>query len=110
MPDAAELQAVWPHNMQLGRARNDDVIRFEAWGAIDVAEIQRSWASSGRLRTVWLYSEELLNLVLVELSHRERAIRQVTMLVDAGCMSTAHKALAVLCLREVRAYACTRTR
>ena len=97
---------MWPHNMQLGRARNDDLIRFEAWGAIDVAEIQSSWASSGRLTTVWLFMEELLNLVLVELSHRERAIRQVAMLVDAGGMSTAHKALAVLCLREVRAYAC----
>ena len=105
MPDAAKLQTVWPHNMQLGRAKNGNVIRLEAWGAVDVAEIRSSWASSGRLKSVWLYSEELLNLVLVELSHRERAIRQVTMLVDAGCMSTAHKALAVLCLREVRAYA-----
>ena len=105
VPDAAELQVMWPHNMQLGRARNDDVIRLEAWGAVNMAEIQSSWASSGRLTTVWLFMEELLNLVLVELSHRERAIRQVAMLVDAGGMSTAHKALAVLCLREVRAHA-----
>ena len=103
VPDAAELQVVWPHNMLLGRARNDDVIRLEKWGAVDVAEIQRSWATSGRLSTVWLFMEELQNLVLVELSHRERAVRQVAMLIDAGGMSTAHKALAVLCLREVRA-------
>ena len=103
VPDAAELQAVWPHNMQLGRARNDDVIRLEVWGAIDVAEIQSSWASSGRLSSAWLFLEEFQNMVLVELSHRERAVRQVAMLVDAGGMTTAHKALAVLCLREVRA-------
>ena len=105
VPDAAELQVVWPHNMHLGRARNDNVIRLEAWGAVDVAEIQSSWTSSGRLKTVWLFLEELLNLVLVELSHRERAVRQVAMLIDAGGMSTAHKALAVLCLRKVRAHA-----
>ena len=109
VPDAAELQVVWPHNMQLGRARNDDVIRLEAWGAVDVAEIQSSWASGGRLKSVWLYSEELLNLVLVELSYRERAVRQVAMLIDAGGMTTAHKALAVLCLREVRTRALTNT-
>ena len=103
VPDAAELQVVWPHNMQLGRARNDDVIRLEAWGAVNVSEIQSSWASSGRLPSAWLFLEEFQNMVLVELSHRESAVRQVAMLVDAGGMTTAHKALAVLCLREVRA-------
>ena len=103
VPDAAELQVVWPHNMQLGRARNDDVIRLESWGAVDIAEIQSSWASSGRLPSAWLFLEEFQNMVLVELSHRESAVRQVAMLVDAGGMTTAHKALAVLCLREVRA-------
>ena len=102
MPDAAKLQIVCPHNMQLGRAKNGNIIRLEAWGAVDVAEIRSNWAQSGRLKTAWLFLEELQNLLLVELSHREKELRQVAMLVDAGGMSTIHKSLAALYLHEVR--------
>ena len=102
MPDAAELQLVWPHNMQLGRAKNGNVIRLEAWGAANVAEIQSRWAPSDRIKTAWLFLEELQNLMLVEISHRERELCQISMLVDAGGMSTAHRALSAHCLREVR--------
>ena len=105
VPDAAELQKPWPHNMNLGRARNEDIIRFEAWGSVDVAEIEHSWVGADgeatRFNTVWLYLEEMQNLELVELSYRESHVRRVVLLVDAGGMSTAHVGL-LRYLRTVR--------
>ena len=101
VPDAAALQLVWPHNVALGRAVDGNVIRLEAWGAVDLAEIRSSWATNDRLKTVLLYMDEMQNLVLVELSYRECKVRQVVQLVDATGMSTAHVGLADLCLREV---------
>ena len=100
VPDAAELQLSWAHNMHLGRAKNGNLIRLEAWGAVNVAEIQSSWVQNHRLQAAWLFLEELQNIALTELSYLEREVRQVVMLVDAKGMSTAHKALAVY-LREV---------
>ena len=93
--------------MHLGRARSQGVIRLEAWGSVDMAEIEQSWAGGGdssgavRLDTVWLYLEELQNLELVELSYREAQVRHVLLLVDAGGMSTAHAGL-LRYLRSVR--------
>ena len=102
VPDAAELQISWAHNMHLGRAKNGNLIRLEAWGAVNVAEIQSSWVQNHRLQAAWLFLEELQNIALTELSYLEREVRQVVMLVDAKGMSTAHKFLAVY-LREVSA-------
>ena len=104
VPDATELQKVWPHNMHLSRARDKSVIRFEAWGSADVAAIEQSWGSEngeGRLGAAFLYLEELQNLELVELSYREAQVRHVLLLVDAGGMSTAHAGL-LRYLRSVR--------
>lgn len=106
VPDAADLQKVWPHNMHLvGRARNKDIVRLEAWGSVDVAEIERSWVGADgkatRLNTVWLYLEEMQNMELVELSYRESHVRRAVLLVDAGGMSTAHVGL-LRYLRTVR--------
>ena len=78
----------------VGRARNKDIVRLEAWGSVDVAEIERSWVGADgkatRLNTVWLYLEEMQNMELVELSYRESHVRRVVLLVDAGGISTAH--------------------
>ena len=100
VPGVAQLQAVWPHNMDLGRAKNGDVIRFEAWGAVSVVELQSGWETGSCFKTSWLFLEELQNLLLVEFSHREKEIRHVALLVDAGGMSMAHKELAQF-LQEV---------
>ena len=89
----------------VGRARNKDIVRLEAWGSVDVAEIERSWVGADgeatRLNTVWLYLEEMQNMELVELSYRESHVRRAVLLVDAGGMSTAHVGL-LRYLRTVR--------
>ena len=86
--------------MHLGRAKNRDFIRLEAWGAVNVAEILSSWMQNDRLQTAFLFLDEYQNLVLTALSYLEREVRQVVLLVDAKGMSTAHKDLAI-CLRKV---------
>ena len=93
MPGAAQLQDIWPHNMHLGRAKNGDVVRLEAWGAVDVAQLQSDWETGACLKTTWLFFQELQNMLLVELSHHEGEVRQVTQLVDASGLSTAHNRL-----------------
>ena len=93
MPGASLLQDIWPHNMHLGRAKNGDVIRLEAWGAVDIAQLQSNWEMGACLETAWLFFQELQNLLLVELSHVEGEVRHVTQLVDASGMSTAHNEL-----------------
>ena len=89
----------------VGRARNKDIVRLEAWGSVDVAEIERSWVGADgnatRLNTVWLYLEEMQNMELVELSYRESHVRRAVLLIDAGGMSTAHVGL-LRYLRTVR--------
>ena len=99
-PLASELQTVWSHNMCVGRARNGSVVRFEAWGSIDMAELERSWlgaaagvvaaSSENRASVAWSYLEELQNVTVVALSHHERRVVQVTLLVDAGGLTTRH--------------------
>ena len=99
-PLANELQKIWPHNMCAGRARDGSVVRFEAWGSVDMSELERSWlgaaagmAAAGaenRADVAWSYLEELQNVTVVALSHHERCVVQVTLLVDAGGLTTRH--------------------
>jgi len=80
--------------MSLGSARNGSVLRFEAWGEIDMQELQRNWGTDeGRARAVWGYLEELQNIAVVELSHREQRVVTVTLLIDAGGLTTRHAKL-----------------
>ena len=48
---------------------------------------------SSRLQAAWLCQEELLNLMLVELSHREESVRGAVLLVDAACMNSQHASI-----------------
>ena len=43
VPGNTKLQRVWPHNMNLGRARSGDVVRYERWGSIDIAGVLRDF-------------------------------------------------------------------
>ena len=106
VPHAEELQLVWPHNMNVGRARDGSVVRFEAWGEVDMIELDRNWSgraghsdgssdssSNGmhsRAQTAWGYQEELQNVAVVALSHREQRVVHVTLLVDASGLTTRH--------------------
>ena len=96
VPHAEELQLVWPHNMNVGRARDGSVVRFEAWGGIDMQELGRNWSSNGthsRAQTAWGFQEELQNVAVVALSHREQRVVHVTLLVDASGLTTRHAEL-----------------
>ena len=110
VPHAKELQLVWPHNMNVGRARDGSVVRFEAWGEVDMIELDRNWSgrvgqhSDGssdsssnsmhsRAQTAWGYQEELQNVAVVALSHREQRVVHVTLLVDASGLTTRHAKL-----------------
>ena len=84
--------------MHLGRARNGNVLRFEAWGEVDMQELDLSWGSGGdnqqsRAQIAWGFIEELQNVTVVALSHREQRVVQVTLLVDAGGITTRHAKL-----------------
>ena len=102
-PHAQELQAVWPHNMDVGRARDMSIVRFEAWGSINMEELEIGWSGSAYgaaayedAKIAWCFLEELQNVCLVALSFREKRTLGVSMLVDAGGMTTRHAKLSVV--------------
>jgi len=92
VPDAAKLQQAWPHNMHLDRSLEGHIVQFEAWGSADVSALSAHWGN-GRFLTAMVFLHELLNMMVVELSHRERRLLGVLTLVDAGGMTTYHAEL-----------------
>ena len=92
VPDSTELQMAFPNNMHLCRSVRGHLVQFEAWGSADVSRLKEHWGGE-RFMTTSLFLHELLNMHLVELSHRERKVLGVLLLVDAGGMTTQHAEL-----------------
>ena len=86
---------VWPTNYAMGRRARDGVlIVFEAWGRVDIrALVDANASTAARLEKTQLYRDELLNVLLVEASYREKRILHGLLLVDAGGMTSEHAKL-----------------
>ena len=87
---------VWPTNYAMGRRTRDGVfLVFEAWGHVDIRALIDANASTliARLEKTQLYRDELLNVLLVESSYREKRILHGMLLVDAGGMTSEHAKL-----------------
>ena len=79
------------------------IVRFEAWGLINMEELEIGWSGSANgaaayedAKIAWCFLEELQNMYLVALSLREKRTLGVSMLVDAGGMTTRHAKLSVV--------------
>ena len=85
-------------------------MQYEAWGRADMQAFRRMTAPTaavvGRgsdmthLESLWLYRLELQNMLVMEMAHRRRRLCGVTLLVDAGNITTEHGGLREF-LREV---------
>ena len=86
---------MWPTNYAMGRRARDGVfLVFEAWGRVDVrALVDANAGTTARLEKTQLYRDELLNVLLVESSYREKRILHSVLLVDAGGMTSEHAKL-----------------
>ena len=86
---------VWPMNYAMGRRNRDGVyLLFEAWGRVDIrALVDANASTTARLEKTQLYRDELLNVLLVESSYRERRVLHSVLLVDAGGMTSEHAKL-----------------
>ena len=94
IPGAREAMEVWPTNYAMGRrARDGAFLVFEVWGRVDVRALVDGGAiqaTGERLEKTQLYRDELLNMLLVEISFRERRLLHGVLLVDAGGMTSEH--------------------
>ena len=95
IPGASEAMEVWPTNYAMGRRARDGVFfLLEAWGHVDIrALIDANASTRARLEKTQLYRDELLNVLLVEASYRERRILHGLLLVDASGMTSEHAKL-----------------
>ena len=86
---------LWPTNYAMGRRIRDGMyILFEAWGRVDIrALVDANSSTTARLEKTQLYRDELLNVLLVESSYRERRVLRSVLLVDAGGMTSEHAKL-----------------
>ena len=86
---------LWPTNYAMGRRIRDGMyIVFEAWGRVDIrALVDADASTTARLEKTQLYRDELLNVLLVESSYRERRVLHSVLLVDAGGMTSEHAKL-----------------
>ena len=101
-PDAEALQSAFPHNTFLSRRRRDGwLIQLEDWGAARVHKLKDDFGLE-RFANAQLFQLEMLNVVLVELSYREKRVLRVTLLADAAGITTEHVRLLPF-LAKVRA-------
>ena len=101
-PDAEALQNVFPHNTFLSRRSSDGwLVQLEDWGSARVHELEDGFGLE-RFANAQLFQLEMLNVVLVELSYRERSILRVVLLADAAGITTEHARLLPF-LAKVRA-------
>ena len=86
---------LWPTNYAMGRRIRDGMyILFEAWGRVDIpALVDANASTTARFEKTQLYRDELLNVLLVEASYREKRVLHGLLLVDAGGMTSEHAKL-----------------